>query len=198
MCTERRFKETVAALFPQEAVAHVPIPQPPKPPDDPFYEDPLWDKLRKQISKDMKQLARKAGPAMDGSRFEHWFGASKEVRELTALLGVQWAQGRVPEVVYRATRLGRLLTPWKPNKAGLRPLVITAALRRIVLRALAKVLTQKAQGQVGGLPACNWDEQRHREAIPRSTCAPEARYAQNGRCNRPSERVWINEQGLHV
>ena len=77
---------------------------------------------------------------MDGSRFEHWMGDSKELRTLVAKIGVIWARGQAPDIAYSACRLARLLTPAKP-KGGVRPLAITAALRRIVLKSLTKVLT---------------------------------------------------------
>ena len=116
--------------------------------------------------KDMKHMARMAGPAMDGSRFEHWFGSSKEIRLLTARIGVAWAKGLAPDVAYEACRVGRLITPWKP-KGGLRPLVITAALRRIVLKSLARVVTPALHGHLLLAQHAIGDVRWHREALPR-------------------------------
>ncbi|CAK0898926.1 unnamed protein product, partial [Prorocentrum cordatum] len=99
-----------------------------------------WAKLQDQIQRDIKHMAKKARPAMDGSRFEHCMGSCQEIRRLTSQIGVAWARGLAPAVAYSACRVGRLLTPAKP-KGGLRPLVITAVLRRIVLKSLARAIT---------------------------------------------------------
>ena len=66
---------------------------------------------------------------------------------LVSKIGVAWARGQAPDVAYAACRVGRLITPWKP-KGGIRPLVITAALRRIVLKSLARVMTPTLQSHM--------------------------------------------------
>ena len=133
LCAEKKFIPEVRALFPKEKIGKVEINR------EPAQDSDLWERLEKQMLRDLRSLPRKAGPAMDGSRFEHWMGDSKELRALVAKIGVAWARGQAPDVAYDACRLARLLTPAKP-KGGVRPLAITAALRRVVLKSLARVL----------------------------------------------------------
>ena len=90
LCAQRKHSPEVAKLFPDEKIRAV------EPLAGTAPDSELWGRLEKQIQRDMKRMARKAGPAMDGSRFEHWMGSSKEVRMLVARIGVAWAMGACP------------------------------------------------------------------------------------------------------
>ena len=61
---------------------------------------------------------------------------------------MEFAQGRAPQFVYACARSGRLLCLPKSG-GGIRPLVITAALRRIALKAVLAVITPSAAEELG-------------------------------------------------
>ena len=159
LCTEKKYIPEVRALFPKEKIGKVEVNR------VPAADSPLWEKLEKQLLQDLRRLPRKAGPAMDGSRFEHWMGEGKEMRTLVAKIGVIWARGKAPDVAYDACRLARLLTPTKP-KGGVRPLAITVAFRRIVLKSLAKGCHTNAQAGALPVAARNRCQRRHGETVP--------------------------------
>ncbi|CAK0790897.1 unnamed protein product [Prorocentrum cordatum] len=110
----------------------------------------FWEAVGRQVQRDCKRLPRKAGPSLDGSRFEHWASSSadSDYAKHLAIAAVQFASGQAPDFVYQCARAGRLLILRKSD-GGIRPLVITAALRRIALRAVTKVLNPRATAHVG-------------------------------------------------
>ena len=120
----------------------------PSTPDGGGDDAAFWDALSKQVQKDVHHLPRKTGPGLDGSRFEHWMPMGAEGEDLVAQAVILWCRGAAPHEVYEACRLGRLLTPEKAA-GGVRPLVITAAFRRIALKSLAKMAAQKARDAAG-------------------------------------------------
>eukprot|EP00959_Pyramimonas_sp_CCMP1952_P370808 7765964-Pyramimonas_sp.AAC.1 len=65
-------------------------------------------------------MAKKTGPAMGGSRFEHPTGSCKWVQRRKEQVGVARARGQAPAVANSACHVGRLLTPAK-SSGGLRP-----------------------------------------------------------------------------
>ena len=129
-------KERCQALQPREA--------------DPADHEDFWSEVDQQARKLCKRLPRKAGPAWDGSRFEHWTAQSSdsEFACAVATVAVRFASGQAPDFVYQSARCGRLLALSKPD-GGVRPLVITAALRRIALKAVIKVITPRAVAALG-------------------------------------------------
>ena len=117
---------------------------------DPDAHPEFWDEVARAVKKSCRRLPRKSGPSLDGSRFEHWRApaALSAYADFLANTAVEFAQGKALPFVYECAKAGRLICLLKGG-GGVRPLVITAALRRIALKAVLTVITPSAAEELG-------------------------------------------------
>lgn len=159
----RAIKEAVGSTPVRTDAAALPLlrdkfPAPTRPPLIPSTVDPqehaaFWNRVADRVRKVVKKLPKKSGPALGGSRFEHWqfdgaAAASSDFVDALARVATRFAQGMAPSFVYDVAKTGRLLALAKSD-GGVRPLTITTVLRRIAFKALVAELTEKAKGALG-------------------------------------------------